>query len=84
MEEKNLLGETLTIKGIFFIPTEQSEGRVRNSIMDCGKSCPPFLRSVTSFYSRTIEARGLKFGMPYLYMNASKVTNQIFDILLRS
>jgi len=40
-----------------------------------------FFQFVTSFSSHTIEARGLKFGMHNPYTNASKVTNQIFDIL---
>jgi len=49
--------------------------------MDRGKNC---CLSVTSFSSHTIEVRGLKFGMHNPYMNASKVTNQIFDTLRRS
>jgi len=40
------------------------------------------LPSVTSS-SYTIEARGLKFGMHNPHMDGSKVTNSIFDILLR-
>jgi len=37
---------------------------------------------VASISSHTGEARGLKFDMHNPYMNGSKVTNQIFDILL--
>jgi len=46
--------------------------------------CSSFMLSVTSFSSHTSGARGLKFGTHNPYMNAFKVTNQIFDILPRS
>jgi len=60
----------------YLIPPKRSEGVVRKSIMDCSKNCGlPFLQSVTSFSSHTIEARGLKFGMHNPYMNASKVAH---------
>jgi len=40
--------------------------------------------SVTSSSSHNIKARGLKFGMHNPHIDGSKVTYQIFDILLRS
>jgi len=39
---------------------------------------------VTSFFSHTSEARGLKIGMHNPYIDGSKVTIQISDILPRS
>jgi len=39
--------------------------------------CP----SVTSSFSHTSKARDLKIGMHNPYVNGSKVTNQIFDIV---
>jgi len=60
------------------------QGGVRNFIMDWAKNILSFLLSVTSFSSHTSGARGLKFGMHNPYMNASKITYQIFDILPRS
>jgi len=35
-------------------------------------------------FPKIIEARGLKFGRDIPHMKGSKVTDQIFDILLRS
>jgi len=69
------------------IPPEQSEEGGRNFIMACHKMawCTVcVLPSVTSFSAHTSVARGMKIGMRNPYMNASKVTNQIFDILPRS
>jgi len=69
----------------FVFPLELFSGGVRNSIMDHSKNCClSFLPSATSFSSHTIEARDLKFGMHNPYTNASKDTDQIFDILARS
>jgi len=39
---------------------------------------------VTFFSSHISKARDLKIGMHISHINGSKVTNQIFDILLRS
>jgi len=43
-----------------------------------------FLPSVTSLSSNTRKVRGLIIGMHNPYMNGSKVTDQIFDVLPRS
>jgi len=39
---------------------------------------------VTSFFSHASEARDLKIGMHNPYIDGSKITSQIFDILPRS
>jgi len=48
--------------------------------------CPSRGKSVTSsyYYSHTSEARSLKIGMHDPYLEGSKVTVQIFDILPRN
>jgi len=60
------------------IPPSLLSGGVRNSFLDLGKNYwLSFFLSVVSFSSHTFKGNKA-------YMNASKITNQIFDILTRS
>jgi len=65
-----------------FIPPEASEakGGVWKFYLGIGRDAQ--YASVISFSSHTSEARGLKLGMHNSHMDGSKVTDQIFDILL--
>jgi len=66
----------------FFMILEKEIRNFACTFVTCAiHSYPSWIMSVTSFSSHTSEAWGLKIGMHNPYMNASKVTNQIFDIL---
>jgi len=66
-----------TFSGNLSIPRE-----AKGSVKECLISSVCLF--VTSFSSNTSEARGPKIGMHNPYMDGSKFTDQIFDILPRS